>query len=193
METIRIIAFIIGILILLTEVAQSKVEKIDKVPACQNSENSEKNLGFKISYADLPKTVFVARESTQEIRGSELFVISRQSFVKVGSKVECASYANNTSSHISFIAPVLIDLTNEQKTKNSFWQFQSMIKENKIGIWNQKTKSLNQNYSFLDWMKINRAQIEFFQISHDQFMLQIQMKINKQDVIQKIYFDTISN
>ena len=83
--------------------------------------------------------------------------------------------------------------TNEQKTKNSFWQFQSMIKENKIGIWNQKTKSLNQNYSFLDWMKINRAQIEFFQISHDQFMLQIQMKINKQDVIQKIYFDTISN
>lgn len=190
MENFRLIAFIIGAFILLVEVAHSETHK---VPVCQTSENSDKNFGFKINYSDLPKTVYVARESIQEIRGAELFVMSRQSFIKVGAKVECASYANNMSSHISFIAPVLIDLTNEQKTKNSFWQFQSMIKENKIGIWNQKTKSLNESHSFQDWLKINRAHIEFFQISHNQYMLLIQMKINKQDVIQKIYFDTISN
>lgn len=186
-DQIRMFAIILGVIILVAELAYSKVEL---VPVCDTEDSLVKQApGMKIELQELPKVVLVARESVQEIIGKDMMVVSKQSFIKPVSKVECAKFERLEQRNFSLMAPVLIDLTAEQKTKNSFWQFQSMIQQSKVGVWNQKSKLSADQQTLEEWVKSQSSEIEFFQVTHDQYMMQIRKKEKEQTIIQRIYFD----
>jgi hypothetical protein len=186
-DQIRMFAIILGVIILVAELAYSKVEL---VPECDSEDSLVKQTtGIKIGLHELPKVVLVARESVQEILGKDMMVVSKQSFIKPQSKVECAKFIKLDQKNYSLTAPVLIDLSAEQKIKNSYWQFQSMIQQSKVGVWNQKSKLAGDQQSLEEWIKTQNSEIEFFQVTHDQYMMQIRLKEKDQVIIQRIYYD----
>lgn len=118
--------------------------------------------GSEIKSLDqLPRKIFVAQSADYLVETKdEMKLWGRQSFVSGESKAICASLPKNAGLGISMYAPALIDLSDDHKTGNSFWQFHLMVSEGKIGLWNQHSRLHAKAENFLP--RLQEAGIQTF-------------------------------
>jgi|GEM_PF-2569567 len=114
------------------------------------------------SLEQLPKKIFVAQTADYlvETKSDDFKLWARQSFVSGESRAVCASFQKASSLGISMYAPTLIDLSELRKTGDSFWQFHLMVSNEKVGIWNQRSRISTHAKDFL--LRLQDAGVRVF-------------------------------
>ena len=166
----------------------------NQVPSCNNIFKKFSADGFQISSRELPKSILIAHNASiyfENIKSGELKLKATQSFVLPISKIDCASPDHGDSLAVNFTAPVLLDLSDRATVGNSVWQFNLMAKGQKVGIWNQVSQLLSHAFKFEDWLAVQKNEISFYQISHDQYEIVIrsQNKIDRKILV--LSFDSV--
>ena len=138
------------------------------------------------SMHQLPKKIFVAQAADYlvEAAAEDLKLWGRQSFVSGESKAVCASFKKNSSIGISMYAPTLIDLSGPGKTGNSFWQFHLMISNEKVGIWNQRSRLPTHSKNFL--LRLQETGIRVFMQAMTPTSYQLHFVRNNDAVIEHL-------
>lgn len=112
------------------------------VPECQGGRPDVfQEIRAPLSLSALPSAVLIARTADVWIENKEsgLKIWARHNF-KTGQKsFVCASIPTAAATHTSVPLVVLYDRTAAAKVGDSLWQFQIMVRDRKMGLWNQKT------------------------------------------------------
>jgi hypothetical protein len=147
-----------------------------KVPSCEGQQEifSPSNLGVVVKNIEsMPKMIYVAKRAKYLIESKKhsFQLAATQSFLQGESKILCSTLSRVADKGFSIYAPTLIDLTDEKKTGNSFWQFHVSIGQSQLGIWNQKTRMFDKNKEVEKSLTAAGLQLQILQISHDEFDL----------------------
>ncbi len=191
----RIYILITGVLILLAELSQAANPPV-VVPSCENfpefSSSQESGTSIKNLEA-LPKMVFIAKRARFQIESKKhsFQLVSHQSFVKGESKIICSTPSDVVEKSFSIYAPTLIDLTENEKIGDSFWQFHISVGKTKLGVWNQKTRLYNSK-DIKKSLAQSGIRLRILQTSHDEFEMIFSRESNEFSEKLSIRFDAIN-
>lgn len=192
-DHLRLGLLVLAIAVLLFEVveARSSGSEKKKIPSCHSSEADKIYDGDLLPIDSLPSVLLVARSANHVIVGKGLEFQSRQNFVRPKSELICGSQSDHQFS-VQLTAPTIIDLSTEKKVGDSFWIFQLMSENSKLGMWNQKSRLLTQTINYEQWLKSVDQEVRFYQIADDQFALLIKKKEGDFTHQFLIQYDTVS-
>lgn len=132
----------------------------------------------------LPKTVLVARDAEMwiegklESEGKAIRAHSYQSFVRAKTRhlgrILCGSSSEEFADRFSLHAPTLIDISEDKKVGNSFWQFQIIGDGKNFSAWNKKSGLFSAESNLEKSLKDLKAQYRLYQIGHNEFELLVQ-------------------
>lgn len=191
----RIYILIAGVLILLAELAQAS-KPILVVPSCENLPElfSSQEVGATVKNLEsLPRMVFVAKHARYYVESKKhsFQLVSHQSFVKGESKILCSTPSNVVEKSFSLYAPTLIDMTENKKVGDSFWQFHVSVGKTQLGVWNQKTR-LFKSKDIEKSLAQEGVQIRILQASNDEFEMIFTRDNNEFSEKLSIRFDAIN-
>lgn len=166
----------------------------DKIPSCESNvheRSAASSFGTIVKNIDsLPKMIYLAKSAKMYVENKKqgIRLIANQSFVKAESKISCSTPGISDNS-FSIYAPTLIDLTDEKKVGNSFWQFHVSISTDKIGIWNQKTRLFRSSQDISKVLEKEGLQLLIEQLSHDEFQMTFSRDLKEDSIRLVIRFD----
>ncbi|PIS11781.1 MAG: hypothetical protein COT73_02160 [Bdellovibrio sp. CG10_big_fil_rev_8_21_14_0_10_47_8] len=147
---------------------------VSRVSECISRPGFLTNAFPSVSLKSLPALVFVGKQADYYVEGKKknLRLWGQQSFTRGEEKIICATLPSSQESDaFAIYAPALIDLSEEKKTGNSYWQFHMMVRPDKIGIWNKASRLFSKSRDLEEGLKKIGAQYQFFQRSRDEYEL----------------------
>lgn len=174
-EHLRLGFMLIAILILLIEVVEAAEESKRTLPVCEKFNLETATDRVQLPIQSLPSLLLVARSAEHRVEGKGVEYRSFQNFVRPKSQLVCGSHSVPGFS-IQLVAPTVIDLTKEKKVGDGFWIFQMMSQGNQIGLWNQKSRLLSQEFNFEKWIKAEGHEVRYYQVDDNQYALLIKKK-----------------
>jgi hypothetical protein len=166
----------------------------EPVPECRAKPEFFSHGKVLSSVKDLPKVVLIGKRAIYyvENKSTGFRLVGEQSFVKGQSQIVCATMPEATPQSFSIYAPTLIDLTGDQSTGDSYWQFHMIANAKQFGIWNKQSRVFSKSKDLESGLAKTGAQIQVVQISRDQFEIQFSRELDKTNEVLSIRFDALS-